>query len=302
MSGSAQSATLRRAAATARSFARAAAVEPGEPAILTCAVSGDLATGNPNQPITRDDVVREAVAAARAGASILHIHARSADGASRPSAGDYVAIKQEVLAEVGEAVLNFTTAPPADGPAGDRGICLAAQPEMATLNCGSVNLGPADLVLSNPPSAIREMAEAIAASGALPEYECFDLGMAATAARLARDWTGPAGMIHILLGIEGAAPASVETISLFLRLVPDGVPWAATSVARHLPIMAAALAMGGHVRTGLEDVVYVAPGEHARSNEQLVDRARVLCEAVGRPVATPGQAREILGLRPSTPA
>jgi 3-keto-5-aminohexanoate cleavage enzyme len=104
-------------------------------------------------------------------------------------------------------------------------------------------------------------------------------------------------MMHMVLGVIGGAPANVDTVSLFAGLVPPGVPWMVTAIGRHnFPIMAVTLALGGHIRTGLEDVAYVAPGEFAQSNAQLVTRARALCDAVGRPVATPAQAREILGI------
>jgi 3-keto-5-aminohexanoate cleavage enzyme len=132
----------------------------------------------------------------------------------------------------------------------------------------------------------------------LPEYECFDIGMAVTAAKLASSRNGrPPGMLHMVLGVVGGAPPSVDVISTFATMVPEGVPWMVTAIGRHnFPMMAVTLALGGHIRTGLEDVVYVAPGEYAESNAQLVTRARDLCEAVGRPVATPDQAREILGI------
>ena len=132
----------------------------------------------------------------------------------------------------------------------------------------------------------------------VPEYECFDIGMAVTAASSPERRRGARGMMHMVLGVIGGAPPNVETISLFASLVPAGVPWMVTAIGRHnFPMMAVTLALGGHIRTGLEDVVYVAPGEYADSNAQLVTRAKAVCEAVGRPVATPAQAREILGIR-----
>jgi 3-keto-5-aminohexanoate cleavage enzyme len=122
--------------------------------------------------------------------------------------------------------------------------------------------------------------------------------MAVTAAKLAEQASGPTGMMHMVLGVIGGAPPSVETIALFAGLVPRGVPWMVTAIGRHnFPMMAVTLALGGHIRTGLEDVVYVAPRRYAESNAQLVARAQTICEAIGRPVATPAQAREILGVR-----
>jgi 3-keto-5-aminohexanoate cleavage enzyme len=267
-----------------------------DPAMLTCAVAGGIVTGNPNQPATRDQVIEQAVGAARAGASIVHIHARTRGGEMTQAPEDYLAIKQAVRQEA-DVVLNFTTGGKLGTPAEERRRSLQADPELASLNCGSLNFGPDDVVFLNPKSLIEELAEEIAERGIVPEYECFDMGMAVTAARLAGTARGAPGFVHMVLGVIGGAPASVDSIQQFARLVPDGLPWMVTAIGRHnFPMMAATLALGGHIRTGLEDVVYVAPGEYAESNAQLVGRARTLCEAVGRPVATPAQARQILGI------
>lgn len=287
---------LRASIATRRAFAEIAELQQGDPAILTCAVSGGIVTGNPHQPADRDDVVREALGAAAAGASVVHIHARSTSGELSHTSEDYLAIKTAIRAENEDVVLNFTTGGDVDAAPEDHRRSLAAAPDLATVNCGSINIG--GLVLVNPDALVGKLAAAVAEAGVVPEYECFDTGMAVTAARLASSVQGAPGMMHMTLGMRGAAPASAEMISAFARLVPTGVPWAATAVgARNFPLMAVTLALGGHVRTGLEDVVYVEPGVHAESNAQLVTRARALCELLGRPVATPSQARELLGCR-----
>ncbi|HTA36620.1 MAG TPA: 3-keto-5-aminohexanoate cleavage protein [Solirubrobacteraceae bacterium] len=268
-----------------------------DPAILTCAVAGGIVTGNPNQPATREEVIDAAVGAAQAGASVVHIHARTSGGEMTQDPDDYRAIKRAIREQVDDVVLNFTTGGKLGAPADERRRSLLAGPELASLNCGSVNFGPDDVVFLNPNSLIDELAEEMAERGIVPEYECFDIGMAVKAARMARSANGPAGMIHMVLGVIGGAPASVGTIELFVDLVPEGIPWMVTAIGRHnFPMMAVTLALGGHVRTGLEDVVYVAPGEYAKSNAQLVTRASTLCEAIGRPVATPAQARAILGI------
>jgi 3-keto-5-aminohexanoate cleavage enzyme len=269
-----------------------------DPAILTCAVAGGIVTGNPNQPQTRDDVIAAAVSAAQAGASVVHIHARTPDGQMTQDPEDYLAIKHAVRERTEDIVLNFTTGGKLGSPAEERRRSLGAQPEVASLNCGSINFGPDDVVFMNPRSLIEELAHEMADRGIVPEYECFDMGMAVTAARLASETNGhPPGMMHMVLGVIGGAPPTVESIQLFARLVPNSVPWMVTAIGRHnFPMMAVTLALGGHIRTGLEDVVYVAPGEYAESNAQLVTRARGLCEAIGRPVATPARAREILGI------
>jgi 3-keto-5-aminohexanoate cleavage enzyme len=265
-----------------------------DPAMLTCAVAGGVITGNPNQPETRDQVIEAALGAARAGASIVHVHARTSGGEMTQDPEDYLAIKQAVRAEV-DVVLNFTTGGKLGSPAEERRRSLEAQPELASLNCGSINFGPDDVVFLNPKSLIEQLAEEMAERRIVPEYECFDIGMAVTAARLSSSARGARGFMHLVLGVIGGAPPTVETIQLFAHLVPEGLPWMVTAIGRHnFPMMAATLTLGGHVRTGLEDVVYVAPGEYAESNAQLVSRAKDLCESLGRPVATPAQAREIL--------
>lgn len=268
-----------------------------DPAILTCAVAGGIVTGNPNQPKTRDDVIEAAVAAARAGASVVHIHARTTGGEMTQDPDDYLAIKRAVRERTDDVVLNFTTGGKLGSPADERRRSLGAGPELASLNCGSINFGPDDVVFMNPKSLIEELAHEMADRGIVPEYECFDMGMAVTAARLVGEAKGPPGMMHMVLGVIGGAPPTVESIQLFARLVPGGVPWMVTAIGRqNFPMMAVTLALGGHIRTGLEDVVYVGPGVFAESNAQLVTRARALCDAIGRPVATPAQAREILGV------
>ena len=265
--------------------------------MLTCAVTGGVLTGNPNQPKTREQVIDAAVGAVQAGASIVHIHARTVTGEITQDPQDYLAIKQAIRERTDDVVLNFTTGGKLGLEPAERRRSLQAQPEVASLNCGSINFGPEDVVFLNPSSLIDELAEEMAERGIVPEYECFDVGMAVKAAKLARSARGAVGMMHMVLGVIGGAPASVASIEQFAELVPDGVPWMVTAIGRHnFPMMAVTLALGGHVRTGLEDVVYVAPGEYAASNAQLVTRAGALCDAIGRPVATPAQARAILGI------
>jgi 3-keto-5-aminohexanoate cleavage enzyme len=291
--------SFRAGATAARAFARSAAVQTEAPAMLACAVSGALATGNPNQPVTQEDVIAAAVGAAEAGASIVHIHARTSAGELTQSPEEYLAIKRAIRERAGDVLLSFTTGGQLGAPGEESRRSLAASPELATVMCGSMNFGPGGDLLISTPSLIGELVEEMSAAAIVPEYECFDLGMALTAAGHAGAGGAARGMMHMLLGAVGGAPASAQTISLFAELVPDGVPWMVTAISRHFPMMAVTLALGGHVRTGLEDVVYAAEGEYAESNAQLVTRARALCEALGRPVATPVEARQILGIAKS---
>jgi len=278
-----------------RAFARAARVRAQAPAILTCAVSGGIVTGNPNQPVTLDDVVEEALAAARAGASVVHVHARSPDGGISGAPAHYEEIARRIREADVDVLLNLSSGGELGGGA-ERPACLSAAPDIATLLCGSVNFGPGDGLLLAPRSFIDAQAAELAGAGVCAEYECFDLGMVATAAALAAGSAGAGGMIHLIMGSLGGAPADPGLISRLASMTPEGVPWAITSIPAHFSMMAVAIALGGHIRTGLEDVLQVAPGEQAASNAQLVERARSLCEAIGRPVASAAQAREILGI------
>ncbi len=281
--------------ALSRAFTRAAAVTPASPVILTCAVSGGIVTGNPNQPYTLDETVRAAIAAADAGASIVHIHARTESGGISHDPDDYQRIAREVRASGRGVLINLTT----DGEGLDEDSipsCVAGDPELATVVCGSTNFGPGDGMIVSPAGSLRRLVGVLGARGIVPEYECFDIGMVARAAELAAEADGPAGMVHLIAGTLAGLPADPAAIVLAAQLVPPHVPWTASSVAEPFRTMSLALALGGHVRTGLEDVVFSAPGAHAGSNAELVSRARSLCEAVGRPVATPDEAREILGL------
>jgi 3-keto-5-aminohexanoate cleavage enzyme len=274
--------------------------ETSNPAVITCAVSGGIVTGNPNQPRTREDVVGEALSAAAGGASVVHIHARSTDGRITQSPDDYRVIKQKIREQNQDVVLNFSTGGPLGMPVDERRRSLEAQPDIASLNCGSMNFGPGDDVFVNQRSIIADLASEMDRRGIVREYECFDLGMAVAALGLVEAATERPGVMHLVLGVIGAAPPAADVITTFASWVPEGVPWLATAIGRNnFPIMAISLALGGHARTGLEDVVYVSPHEYATSNGQLVERACTLCRAVGRPVATPAQARTILGIAPS---
>lgn len=267
-----------------------------DPVIITCAVSGGVLTGNPNQPETRDEVIREIRAARDAGAAVAHVHARRKCGGISQAPEDYLAIKAAVRGDSADIVLNFTTGARLGMPPGQRRRSLEAQPDLASLNCGSLNFGPAGDVFLNPPSLIGDLAQEMDRRGIVREYECFDFGMAVTAARMVRAAEGAPGVMHLVLGVIGGAPPTVESVTMFERMVPEGVPWMVTAIGRHnFSLMAVTMALGGHVRTGLEDVVYSTPGQYAASNAALVERTVELAGAIGRPVASALDARTILG-------
>ena len=269
-----------------------------EPVILTSALIGGHPSANPNHPRTRDDIIREGVAAARAGASILHIHARTDGGRPTQDADVYLSIAVALRDHVPDIILNFTTGGSPGMSEDERLASLRASPELASLDAGSMNFGK-DVLFVNSQSFIDRMAREMGEAAVMPEIECFDAGMVMTGVGLIeRELVGRPALFQFVLGVQGGAPARVDTLASLVSLLPEGTNWAAVAVgAPHFPIMAAVLALGGHVRTGLEDVAFTSRGVYARSNAELVQRAVTMCAAVGRPVATSREARALLALR-----
>jgi 3-keto-5-aminohexanoate cleavage enzyme len=194
-------------------------------------------------------------------------------------------------------VLNFTTAGTPGMAEDERLLSLQALPELASFDAGSMNFGPR--LFENNPAFLERMAREMAAAGVKPEIECFDAGMVATGIRFVDEGLiAQPALFQFVLGVPGGAPARVDTLCHLVSLLPEDAQWAATAVgAAHFPLMAAVVALGGHVRTGMEDVARTAPRAWAESNAQLVERAVALCSVVGRAVATPAQARDLLALR-----
>jgi 3-keto-5-aminohexanoate cleavage enzyme len=271
-------------------------IATGTPAVITCPIIGGFQSTNPHHPRTLDDIVRHGIDAARAGAAALHIHARTAEGEVTQETAVYEEIGARIRAEAPEVILNYTTGGSIGMSEDERLGSVAARPELASLDCGTMNFG--DVIFENSPQFIDRCAREMGAAGVKPEIECFDAGMVVAGARLVQEGlvASPA-LFQFVLGVRGGGPARVDTLCSLVPLLPPGAVWAAAAIgAPHFPLMAAALAMGGHIRSGMEDVSYMARGEHATSNAQLVTRAVELCRVIGRPVATPAQAREIFGL------
>jgi 3-keto-5-aminohexanoate cleavage enzyme len=267
--------------------------------ILTCALVGGLPSPNPNHPKTADDLVRHGVGAARAGAAILHIHARTKDGEATQDPAVYRLIADGIRADAPDVILNFTTGGSPGMPDEERLASLRAAPEVASLDAGSMNFGADDdFVFTNTPRFIARGAREMRELGVKPEIECFDTGMVMAGHELLRrELVDAPPMFQLVLGVRGGAPARVDTLAHLVALLPADAQWGAFAVGRpHFEIMAAVLGLGGHVRTGMEDAAYSARGVFVNSNAELVERAAALCRQVGRPLATPTQARELLGI------
>jgi len=285
--------------------------------IVTCAVTGGAPVSgrNPAVPITPQQIAESAIAAAKVGAAVLHLHVRD----PKTGAGSMdLALWRELVARIRDsgidAILNLSTgdgamfAPSKDNPgvAGPgSNMCTAAKrvehvldlkPEMCSLDFNTMWFRTRAFI--NPPEMISEMASLIYSVGTLPEFECFDTGDIHLARKLLADGVlkGP-GFFQLVLGVSYGAAATPQTLAYVSDLVPEGAKWAAFGIgSAEFPMLAQALLLGGHARVGLEDNLYLKRGVLAPSNAALVERAVVLMEHLGIEPATPSEARDILGL------
>lgn len=285
--------------------------------IITCAVTGSAPTPekNPAVPVTPEEIAHSALDAAKAGAAVAHIHVRDPETAKRSMELDHY---REVVARIRDSgsdlIINLTTGPgarfvpgrddPMDPAAGSMLETAAVRvrhveelkPEICSLDVATMNFR--DAVFLNAPDYLREMAERIRAAGAKPELEVFDTGHIEFAKQLiAEDLIEAPPYFQICLGIAYGATATPEAMLHMRDRLPEGALWSAFGISRQeFPMVAQAVLLGGHVRVGMEDNIYLGPGELAPSNAALVERAARIITAIGGGVATPGQARKILCL------
>lgn len=274
----------------------------GIPLVITVApVGAELAPdAHPALPTTPEALVETGAACERAGARVIHVHVRDAQG--RPSMD--VGIFREALEglrERTELIVQFTTGGAVGDTFEERLAPLELRPDMASLTCGTVNFG--DEVFRNPWPLMQRLAQRMAQLGIQPELELFDLGHLANARRLVGDERERPVHADLVLGVPGACPGSAADVVDLARRIPEGWSWSATGIGRsHLTVTAATLALGGHVRTGFEDTLHLGPGRRAVDNAELIDRVARLGAELGRPLATPEQARQLLGVpRPPSP-
>ena len=269
-----------------------------QPLIITCApVGAELSPEQtPHLAVTPTQLGEVAAEVAEAGASLIHVHCRNDDGSNTHDVARFSAAYEAIRAR-SELIVQFSTGGAIGMTPQERAAVLQLRPEMATLTCGSVNFG--DEIFENSFPIMRTIAGAMNQYGVKPELEIFDKGHLANARRLAVEGvlTLPQH-VDFVLGVPGALEASVENLCELLRDLPEGCTWSVAGIGRHqLPLAMAAIAMGGHVRVGLEDNIYYSKGRLA-SNGELVARIVRIANEAGRPVATPAQAREILSLPP----
>lgn len=271
-----------------------------EKLIITAAICGAEVTKehNPNVPYTVEEIAREAKSAYDAGASIIHLHVREDDGTPTQSKARF----EECIAAV-RAVCPDAIIQPSTGGAVGMTDLERLQPteiegtEMATLDCGTLNFG-GDEVFTNTENTIKNFGKIMIERGIKPEIEVFDKGMVDYAIRFAKQGFILKPMhFDFVLGVQMAATA--RDLAFMVDSIPEGSTWTVAGVGRNeFPMAAIGIAMGGHVRVGFEDNIYLSKGVLAKSNGELVEKVVRLANELGREIATPQEAREILGLEP----
>ncbi|MCR4812533.1 MAG: 3-keto-5-aminohexanoate cleavage protein [Bacteroidales bacterium] len=270
--------------------------------IITAAICGAEVTKeqNPNVPYTVKEIVREAKSAVDAGAAIVHLHVREDDGTPTQSHVRF----QECEEAIYKACPNVILIPSTGGAVGmtpDERLDSTNTtpiPEMATLDCGTCNFG--DEIFDNTMPTMRAFGKRMIEKGIKPEYECFEMGHLDTILTMARKGEVPGDpmQFNFVLGVPGCTPATVDNLCWLVKNIPAGSTWTATGIGRHAFTLAApAIVMGGNVRVGFEDNLYLERGVLAKSNGELVDKVVRMAKLLGRQVATSDEAREILGLK-----
>jgi len=265
--------------------------------IITAAMVGAETTrsAQPNLPITPDEIADAAFACYQAGASIIHLHVRNDDGTPTQSRARYRDTIARIQAKC-DVIVQVSTGGAVTMSATERLQPVALRPEMATLTCGTVNFG--DEVFMNDPAHLVTFATALKDHGVRPEFEIFDAGMVQNALHLQKlGLVEPPFHFDFVLGVPGALPASAKNLMFLIDSIPADASWSVAGIGRHqLPMAALAITLGGHVRVGFEDNIYYRKGELATSNAQLVERIAQLAHTLDRGVATPAEARNLLGI------
>jgi uncharacterized protein (DUF849 family) len=286
--------------------------------IISCAVTGSADTPgrNPAVPVTPEQIAQSSIDAAKAGAAIVHIHVRNPQ-TTKPSMdiAHYREVVERIRASGTDVLINLTTGPGArfahdendpSKPSADSTLkspqdrvrhVMELKPDICSLDMGSLNMG--DRVFINTPKHLQAMALAIKDAGVTPELEVFETGHLLLAKRfLENGYVKGPGMFQICLGISWGQPATPEAMTYMRNLLPAGCTWFAFGISLwQFPMVAQAVLLGGHPRVGLEDNIYLEKGKLAPSNAALVEKAGKIIEVLGDQVATPSDAREILGLQ-----
>ena len=272
-----------------------------EKLIITAAICGAEVTKeqNPAVPYTVEEIVREAKSAVDAGAAIVHLHVREDDGTPTQSKARFKECIDAIYKVCPDVILIPSTGGAVGMTAEERLQPTELFPEMATLDCGTCNFG--DDVFENTMPMMRDFGKRMLENNIKPENECFEMGHLDTVLNMAKKGQVPGApmQFNFVLGVPGCTPATVSNLCWLVNAIPAGSTWTATGIGRHAFTLAApAIAMGGNVRVGFEDNLYLERGVLAKSNGELVAKVVRIAKELGRPIATSAEAREILGLKP----
>ncbi len=281
--------------------------------VISCSISGVIANRDqcPAIPYTPSEYAAEARRAVEEGASQIHIHARRPDGTPSYEVDDFAAITDAILAEVGDVIINYSTG--AIGIPIERRIeyLRALRPDVAALNMSSMNYAKYSkrrkdfvfkTVFENSFDTIIEFLTAMRELGIKPEHECFDAGHVANLDPLIdMGLLEPPLQISLVMGVNGGIRPTARNVAVMAEQIPAGAEgvnqWQVIGISRdQWKLLGAALVLGGNVRAGVEDNLYLPNGEMAKSNGELIAKARQMAEDVGRSVATVAEARELLGV------
>jgi 3-keto-5-aminohexanoate cleavage enzyme len=276
----------------------------GPDLVLTAAIVGAELTRAQTRwlPITPQEVADEAARCREAGAAVIHLHVRNDDGSNTQSAERFAQVIEAIRRKC-DCIIQPSTGGAVGMSIDERSGPLACKPEMATLNCGTINFGDDVFVNSRPD--IRKLAARIRAAGAIPELECYEVGHVEEALSLAAEGViGKPLHFQFVLGVKGAAPAREDLVQYLRSLIPADATWAVAATGRfQQPMTELAMRLGGHARVGLEDNIYLSKGVLSEGSAPLVARAAAYARSIGRTPVDPDRARQLLGLapRPASP-
>lgn len=269
-----------------------------QPLIITAAIVGAEVTREqtPYLPLAPGEIAGEAVRCREEGASIIHLHVR--DDRGRPTQDrEYFRRAIDEIRSRTDVIIQVSTGGAVGMTPQERLQPVFLKPEMASLSTGSVNFG--DDVFLNHPRDIEFFAGTLKEQGVRPEIEVFDTGMIDSALCLLKKGLLAEPLhFNFVLGVPGGIPATAKNLLLLVESIPAGSTWTVSGIGRHqLAMNVLGIVLGGHVRTGLEDNIFYDRGVPAMGSWQLVERLSRIAGELGRPVATPGEARDMLGLK-----
>lgn len=269
--------------------------------IITAAVCGAEVTRaqTPYIPLTPEEIAEEAFLSYKAGASIVHLHVRDKDGKPTQDVEVFKKVVNLIRSKCPDLIIQVSTGGAVGMTPDERLQAIYSGPEMASLDTGTTNFG--DDIFVNDMPLIRHFASKMAEINVMPEFECFELGHVSNALKVVKEGIINGHMhFNFVLGVPGSCSADVRNLVRMVDLIPENATWTVSGIGRHEFEMAMfAIPMGGNVRVGLEDNIYLSKGVLAKSNAELVEKVVRMAKELGREIATPMDAKKILGIKVS---